>query len=187
MNVFFIIAHHPSAGQIYTPVPVCFFQKRRLTKHLSVDILGVQTAMLCKVYGIGQRKKGGDRYETLPALQFAYHPARPQDLPSLRQSAVRPNRRGTAQAAPMGAVVRFAPWRWWSCTLPCTSPSPCPQTFRSRPRPHRNPPGWCWTKPDRFYLDNLPTNITFTLTVDGAEQPHGTSDTRPATTWPAVP
>ena len=23
---------------------------------------------------------------------------------------------------------------------------------------------------DRFYLDNLPTNITFTLTVDGAEQ-----------------
>ena len=30
---------------------------------------------------------------------------------------------------------------------------------------------------DRFYLDNLPTNITFTLTVDGAEQPHGTSDT----------
>ena len=68
VNVFFIIAHHPSAGQIYTPAPVCFFQKRRLTKHLSVDILGVQTAMLCKVYGIGQRKKGGDRYETLPAL-----------------------------------------------------------------------------------------------------------------------
>ena len=30
---------------------------------------------------------------------------------------------------------------------------------------------------DRFYLDNLPTNITFTLTADGAEQPHGTSDT----------
>ena len=103
VNVFFIIAHHSSAGQIYTPVPVCFFQKRRLTKHLSVDILGVQTAMLCKVYGIGQRKKGGDRYETLPALQFAYHPARPQDLPGLRQSAVRPNRRGTAQATPMGA------------------------------------------------------------------------------------
>ena len=85
VNVFSIISHHPSAGQIYTPVPVCFFQKRRLTKHLSVDILGVQTAMLCKVYGIGQRKKGGDRYETLPALQFAYHPARPQDLPGLRQ------------------------------------------------------------------------------------------------------
>lgn len=30
---------------------------------------------------------------------------------------------------------------------------------------------------DRFYLDNLPTNINFTLTADGAEQPHGTSDT----------
>ena len=30
---------------------------------------------------------------------------------------------------------------------------------------------------DRFYLDNMPTNITYTLTVDGAEQPHGTSDT----------
>lgn len=30
---------------------------------------------------------------------------------------------------------------------------------------------------DRFYLDNLPTNITFTLTADGVEVPHGTSDT----------
>ena len=30
---------------------------------------------------------------------------------------------------------------------------------------------------DRFYLDNLPTNITFTLTADGVELPHGTSDT----------
>ena len=94
VNVFFIIAHHSSAGQIYTPVPVCFFQKRRLTKHLSVDILGVQTAMLCKVYGIGQRKKGGDRYETLPALQFAYHPARPQDLPGLRQARPEDGRLG---------------------------------------------------------------------------------------------
>ena len=30
---------------------------------------------------------------------------------------------------------------------------------------------------DRFYLDNLPTNIAFTLTADGVELPHGTSDT----------
>ena len=30
---------------------------------------------------------------------------------------------------------------------------------------------------DRLYLDNLPANLTFTLTVDGVEQPHGTSDT----------
>lgn len=177
VNVFSIISHHPSAGQIYTPVPVCFFQKRRLTKHLSVDILGVQTAMLRKVCGIGQRKKGGDRYETLPALQFAYHPARPQDLPGLRQSAVRPNRRGTAQAAPMGARGA-ALRRGGGGRVLCPAQARHPARRRSGPgRDHTGIRRLVLDEADRFYLDNLPTNITFTLTADGAEQPHGTSDT----------
>ena len=80
----------------------------------------------------------------------------------------------------------FAPWRWWSCTLPCTSLVTLPADIGPG-RDHTGTAGLVLDEADCFYSDNLPTNITFTLTVDGAEQPHGTSATPAATTWPAVP
>lgn len=177
VNVFFIIAHHPSAGQIYTPVPVCFFQKRRLTKHLSVDILGVQTAMLCKVYGIGQRKKGGTAMKRCP------HCNSPITQPDRKTCPVC----GNPLSGPTGAARRRLP-PWVPVVLLCAvavvvvyfalhKPVTLPADIQVPVETTPESAGLVLDEADRFYLDNLPTNITFTLTVDGAEQPHGTSDT----------
>ncbi len=133
--------------------------------------------MLCKVCGIGQRKKEGTAMKRCP------HCNSPITQPDRKTCPVCGNplsglaRRGHGAGCPHGCPwCCFAPWRWWSCTLPCTSLVTLPQT--SGPgRDHTGTAGWCWTKPTVFIGQPAHQHHLFTLTVDGAEQPHGTSDT----------
>ena len=127
--------------------------------------------------------------ETPPALQFAYHPA-----PTARLRPVC----GNPLSGPTGAARRRLP-PWVPVVLLCAggggrvlcpagqASSPCPQTFRSRSRPPESA-GLVLDEADRFCIwTTPPTNITFTLTADGAEQPHGHQRHRPLLHGPQCP